>query len=295
MPTGHAEIANWVEVEQARERVRLWYVATTRARDLLVLPRHAPELAAGSWGQIVSFGLGSLPALNPAALPERMPEPVAPADNPQTREVFAAKAQRITEATIKIQWQRPSRDEGDKAELRPEPAVFTGSVSLAEANEWPVPEGAGGATRGTILHKLMEEILTGETPEERDGLLARAAELLSQFGVEAATDPSRGITPAELAGTVLRTLALPEVAILRARLVPESTVFGANAADEGEVLVSGIADAIALGVDGQIEAVIDWKSDTQLSAKTLDHYRTQLQVYCDNTGGLRDADLHELR
>lgn len=36
--SGYAAMKSWNELEHARERVRLWYVAATRARDLLVLP-----------------------------------------------------------------------------------------------------------------------------------------------------------------------------------------------------------------------------------------------------------------
>jgi hypothetical protein len=43
-PSGHDVIKARNEHEQARERVRLWYVAATRARDLLVLPRHSAKL-----------------------------------------------------------------------------------------------------------------------------------------------------------------------------------------------------------------------------------------------------------
>ena len=286
-PVGHADIQSWVVAEQNRERVRLWYVAATRARDLLVLPRHSPDLAANSWGQIVDLGLASLPALDPAALADQMAEPPERADNGQTRDVFAAEAMRIVEAERKIAWRRPSRDEGETSNVALEPVVFVGSATAEEAAEWPILEVAGGATRGTILHKLMEEVLTGETQDDNDSLLARAAELLSQLGIEPSSDPWRGIAPPELAVSVLRTLALPEIAALRPRLVPERTVFAANAVDGSEVLVSGIADAVALSVDGQIEAVIDWKSDHQPSAKVLEHYRAQLQAYCDSTSAGR--------
>ena len=286
-PAGHSEIANWLAAEQTRERVRLWYVAATRARDLLVLPRHSPELADNSWGQIVDLGLAGLPAIDPAALPDRMGQPTEAVDNPQTRAVFAAEAQRIVEATGKIQWRRPSRDEGDRPEPLPEPAVFTGSGILDEQDEWPVPQVAGGAIRGTILHKLMEEVLTGETADDHDNVHARAAELLSQLGIAPSSDPRDGIVPAELAETVMRTLALPEIAALRPRLVPEYTVFRAEAADQPEVLTSGIADAIAIGSDGEIDTVIDWKSDVAPRAPQLEHYRAQLRAYRDTTGASR--------
>ena len=61
-PTAYAALRSWSEQELARERVRLWYVATTRARDLLVLPRHSAKLPDNCWARIVDFGLESLDA-----------------------------------------------------------------------------------------------------------------------------------------------------------------------------------------------------------------------------------------
>jgi ATP-dependent exoDNAse (exonuclease V) beta subunit len=284
VPAGHDGIAGWVVAEQGRERVRLWYVAATRARDLLVLPRHSPDLRTDSWGCVVDLGLAALPAIDQAALPARIVETGQPIDNPQSRDVFADEAKRIAAATSKIQWQRPSRDEGGGAAATPERAVVTGSVVLEQADEWPIPEVASGAMRGTILHKLMEEVLTGETPDDHDGLLARSAKLLSQLGIEPASDPREGIAPVELAATVLQTLALPEVAALRPHLVPESAVFAHQAAAGAETLVSGVADAVALDETGSVEAVIDWKSDIAPSAAQLENYRAQLKTYCECTG-----------
>ena len=45
----YADIKAWNVEELARERVRLWYVAATRARDLLVLPRHSFALKQGAY------------------------------------------------------------------------------------------------------------------------------------------------------------------------------------------------------------------------------------------------------
>ena len=286
-PDGHAQIAALVAEEQARERVRLWYVATTRARDLLVLPRHSPDLARGSWGRVVDLGLGALPVVDPASLPDHVAQPPEASDNRQTRDRFAAEAQRIVDATRKIRWLHPSRDEDAESEPVAEPSVFVGSGPAEEADRWPASEVAGGATRGTILHKMMEEVLTGETPDTRDALVSRAAELLSQLGIEPVSDPRYGIAPSELASTVLRTLALPEIATLRPRLVPEHSVYGCLATIDGEDLVSGVADAVAMDAKGQIDFVIDWKSDVAPSSAQLDHYRAQLRAYREAVGAKR--------
>jgi hypothetical protein len=63
-PTAYGALRSWSEQELARERVRLWYVATTRARDLLVLPRHSAKLPDNCWARLVDFGLKSLDGLD---------------------------------------------------------------------------------------------------------------------------------------------------------------------------------------------------------------------------------------
>jgi ATP-dependent exoDNAse (exonuclease V) beta subunit len=166
-------------------------------------------------------------------------------------------------------------------------AVFIDSGSVEETDEWTASNVAGGATRGTILHKLMEEVLTGETADDDAALVTRAGELLTQLGIEPAADRSQGISPTELAETVLRALALPEVAILRPRLVPEYTVFAAEGTNGSERLIFGIADALALDRDRKIDTVIDWKSDTRPGTDTLEHYRGQVQAYMESTGASR--------
>src|ERR1019366_6953989 len=69
------------EQEQARERVRLWYVATTRARDLLVLPRHSANLPDKSWARTVDLGLPSLPALDPDRISDAKPRMAGETEN----------------------------------------------------------------------------------------------------------------------------------------------------------------------------------------------------------------------
>lgn len=83
----------------------------------------------------------------------------------------------------------------------------------------PASEVTGSATRGIILHKLMEEVLTGETQDTPAELERRAADLLAQLGREPSADPKSGIPPREVAATVARTLLLPEIAALRPRLI----------------------------------------------------------------------------
>ena len=166
----------------------------------------------------------------------------------------------------------------------PEIRIFRDEQVLDERAALVVPNVIGSAMRGTILHKLMEEVLTGELSADVERLTIRAIELLTQLDHDPAAGNKGDIVPAELATTILRTLNLPEIAELRPRLLPEFRVYGSETSGNGEMLTSGIADAIALGTDASINVVIDWKSDVDLDAARLDHYRGQLATYRKATG-----------
>jgi ATP-dependent helicase/nuclease subunit A len=278
-PPRYRTLKNWSEEEQAREHVRLWYVAATRARDLLVLPRHSVALPDRCWMKIVDLELPSLPALDLRSVAETRRRPPDAPENRQTEAIFVAEAERIVQAQKKITWHRPSRGEVDAIDGAGPAAVFTAADLTEAPSEIPTLDIVGGPTRGTILHKLMEEALTGETRDDVPSLAARATELLSQLGVIATSDPKLGLAPIELAATVARTLQLPEITRLRPRLIPETTVFGSLKSTDSEVLVSGIADATSADTDGHIEDVIDWKSDIEPTTATLNAYREQLAVY----------------
>jgi ATP-dependent helicase/nuclease subunit A len=124
----------------------------------------------------------------------------------------------------------------------------------------------------------MQEVLTGELQGGVSEIEHPTLELLGQLGIKPVD---------EIAGTVVRTLGLPEIARLRPLLVPEYTVFGHQPTAEGEALVSGIADAIALNGQGGIDVIIDWKGGVDLSREAIDRYQGQVDEYRRNTGGKR--------
>ena len=119
----------------------------------------------------------------------------------------------------------------------------------------------GGRERGLILHKLIEEVLTGETGDDMATLEQRAGDLIRALGRLPVADPAMGLSAQELAGCVARTLALPEIATLRPGLLAEFPVYAASADDGEETATAGIADALTLAADGRPAVVVDWKSD----------------------------------
>jgi exodeoxyribonuclease-5 len=100
-----------------------------------------------------------------------------------------------------------------------------------------------------------------------------------QLSVAPSDQASDGISPRELAGTIVRTLSIREIRELRPRLVPEHTIYGSQSNDDGEIIVSGIADAVAYDAEGRIEFIIDWKSDVDIDTERLNSYRGQLDAY----------------
>ena len=129
--------------------------------------------------------------------------------------------------------------------------------------------------------------MTGEVADSMEALSKRARVLIQEFGEAAADDAASGLSPAEIAGSVTRALALPEVSSIRAKLVPELPIYASTATKNLEEVTVGIADAVALSAEGKPEVIIDWKSDVEPSPETLEHYRSQVRAYLEATGAER--------
>ena len=288
-PAGYDEVRDAENAELDRERVRLWYVAATRARELLVLPRLDASPSKSAWISLLDLSLGDLPALDVAHLPLEMGAVAAGEGNQQTRESFAVEAAAIAERHRRLTWLAPSRDESSVGPVLTSEAVeiWAARDERKPDDEAKRPSIQGGRERGLILHKLLEEVLTGETAPDSAALTDRARSLIAALGWPAVEDPSQGLSPAELVGCVSRTLALPEIAELRPVLSPELPVYASTFLNEVEQASAGIVDAIGWAPDGTPQVVIDWKSDVQPTPETVDHYRAQVRAYLDMTGTTR--------
>jgi exodeoxyribonuclease-5 len=288
-PEGYETVRQAEKAELDRERIRLWYVAATRARELLVLPRLDIKPSKSAWIGLVDLSLGDLPGLDVSHLPASLTAAGAGVGNTQTRASFAAEADVIAAAHTRLRWLSPSRDENAAG------AVLQGE----EAATWMVGtddqprelDGAtlvqGGRERGLILHKLIEEVLTGETPEAEAALTERAVEHIRALGRSPVADPATGLSANELAACVARTLALPDIAALRPGLLTEFPVYAARTSEGVETVTAGIADALTIDKEGRPDVVVDWKSDINPDALTLEHYRAQVRAYLDMTSAKR--------
>ena len=266
------------EEGQARERERMLYVACTRARELLVLPElsHADPQC---WARVIDMAHRDLPLLD-LSVP-----PVAPAagatepQNLQTEQAFAVERGAIDVAAVSVTWVRPSDDDPDRIAV-----VEAVPSEPGDAPEAAAPVGAG-RLRGLLLHKVIEEVLTGELDDAVDAFSARAAELAAEMPVEpggGAVLPDAG----EIAATAWRALRLPEVEALRPSLVSEWPVYAML--DHGAALraLAGRLDAVAF--DGaRADVVVDWKSDFDPSERDMGNHARQLQDYMRATGAAR--------
>ena len=278
-PLGFAEVQAFEQSQAQHERARLWYVALTRARDLLVVPR-LPDPPDRSWVGEIEIGLPHLPAIDLTSLEIGFQLPPPRTTNNQTSRVFAEEALQIHRVTPDISWKQPSRHEAGEStdEFHADPRWKRLPIDTAVSIR-------GSATRGKVLHKMLEEILLGELPEEMTACETRADELVNQSGTVPCDDPADGPNPAEIAQTALRALAVPEICEVRDRLIPEFDVFDYHSGeDEKDSALAGCADAVAIGATGEIEFVVDWKSDVSPDEQGRARYSQQVLEYLSALG-----------
>ncbi|MDR7037979.1 exodeoxyribonuclease-5 [Methylobacterium sp. BE186] len=277
-PAGYEEALQNEDQAIKHERVRLWYVAATRAREVLILPRLPVAGSKSSWSSVVNLELDKLPRIDLDKLPAAARPPVRIASNGQTPEIFAAEAAAIVGLHRSLRCLAPSRDGAAAVFAPPEPDV------ISAEGEASLPAVQGSRTRGVIIHKLLEECLTGETAGETDAVVKRALELIESLGLEPTADPLSGPSPTEIGTCVVKTLELPAISAIRSRLRPEIPVYGFQSIVDEDVATFGVVDAVAFDEAGTPEIVVDWKSDVAADPATVASYRGQLGQYLDMTG-----------
>lgn len=279
VPPDLLQAMKWSDEAMSLERERLWYVACSRSRELLIIPE--VDAKADSWARVADLFLRHLPAFDVSTLLPVHAAPKEPSPNGQTVEVFEAERAIITAAATPLEWRRPSDYDLDRA-----PTIDTVVVEAGEAAEAEVAVGAG-RVRGLVLHKLVEEVISGELAPEIPDLRARASLLLEQLAIEH-RDSAALPDPDELAGTIRRTLLIPEIAELLPRLVAEWPVYGVLTETTPTTALAGRIDAVALE-NGRPSLVIDWKSDVAPTDRELELHLNQMVDYLVTCNAQRGA------
>ena len=201
--------------------------------------------------------------------------------NTQTAELFAAERAVIEEAAVPLTWIRPSDHDPDRPQ-----AIEAIALDAGDALEVELPVGAG-RVRGLLLHKLLEEVLTGELVEDVGRFANRARELVAELVLD--PDDGDGLPDAdEIAATAWRTLQLPDIAALRERLTAEWPVYALLEDRSNRSALAGRIDAVAYAGD-RAEVVVDWKSDVDPSDADIRLHAGQLEDYLRATGAPRGA------
>jgi ATP-dependent exoDNAse (exonuclease V) beta subunit len=258
--------------QHAAEAVRLWYVALTRARDLLILPQ-ITQRPSKDWLSVLGLDLNALPRIEGVPqryTPENVQRPIA-----QDEATWTSQSARLDGLRRKVSFVYPSRTE-DKADGLAQEYL----LDELDTHDALSSDVQGGRERGNILHKLLEEVITGELEPQVARIVARSQEIYEQLIVD--SEQFR-IDANEIAACVLRTVNHNELKGIFPRLQAEVPLYFAQDSGVDITVTAGIADAVAIDSDGNCEMVIDWKSDVDPANSPIDDYVRQLKIYLQLT------------
>jgi exodeoxyribonuclease-5 len=295
-PEGYLDAKIASNDEQHAERVRLWYVAMTRARDLLIIPKHDPrngKASENTWTNVLNLDLDGLPLLDMSEFEMFEKSFGKEVSNVQDEATFEAEQERVMDRRRPVVWESPSRREEMKASVSEE--LSEDDIIDAVPDFDPSVLVRGSAQRGNILHKMMEEVVTGEISDFGPSLDDRAAELVTQIESDPVKAKALELDHSELARCIRRTVKIKAVSELLDRLVPEVVVGRSIEFDHCETVIYGVADAVAFANgksarttleaaefangSGIVDVVVDWKSDVNPSKDAIQHYRDQVRSY----------------
>jgi ATP-dependent helicase/nuclease subunit A len=251
------------------ESRRLLYVACTRARDLLVVPRPPVDAALGDfWKELIE----RLPATSDDDVRVVDAEEVArPESAGRGRELWALANAEGGDA-VAARWEAERKDLVARAAQRPFAPVSATRLAARTAPAPAAAGGAGGRDFGSLVHRLLEWVPLEDEGEGRaDRVRAMAEALAPSFGLGAEA-------AGRAASQVERALALPVMG--RARRAPRVWRELSLWFPDGEHLVEGIVDLV-FEEDGQL-VVVDYKSDAIAEDQALAqaaHHAPQLQLY----------------
>lgn len=281
LPHGYRDLKQISDMETHNERVRLLYVATTRARDLLIVPVHSKRTDR-QWATVTNLKLDDVEPLDLAGYSNTMRVPRDITVNDQDAETFAKQAAQIFSAKKPIINQTPSRHESHITSFRISLDDLIDAEPVADPSEFV----QGSAERGVVMHKLMEEILTGELKENEKDVERRANELIEQISSSKEID-IKDMNSEIIAREIMQTLALPQISSIRPRLVPEIATYSSTDHRNAEAVTFGVIDAVELGEDNSIKTIVDWKSDRNPSSEIIQMYREQINKYMEMNSASR--------
>lgn len=264
--------ANIVEKRHTEaERVRLLYVACTRAESLLAFSGYVPETGP-AWGKVLTTSAAGAPSLLDVVRLEDEGNSVA--GELESWEAWQAITARVAETSSIVASMSPTTiAHADNDFARGLLAGYQDHRFTVRTSAEIVPPSVGaidhGPELGVALHSVMEVVdLSADIEFE---LKARAAAALA--GLE---DPDRFVL---LAQSALESGPVRRAA--RSDHWREMPLIGL--APDGYTVVDGIADLVYRDTSGDL-VIADYKTDLGVSEQTLAEYWVQLAIYASLLG-----------
>jgi ATP-dependent helicase/nuclease subunit A len=263
-PPGWDALVRQEQARAAAESKRLLYVACTRARDYLVIPRPSAAAAIGGfWRDVID----RLPQSSDADVKVVDFDTMELPEGGKTRIDLRAIASAEGPDPVAERWKTEREAllaRGATRPLRPRPAA---RAAQAEAPLSVAQPSARGRDFGSFVHSILESI-PFEHPERARPM---AEALAPKFGLD--SDAA-----AQAAAAVVGALALP--VLERARRSPRVLREVRFWLPEEDTLIEGIVD-LAFEEDGAL-VVVDYKTDRITPEQAIEqakHHAPQLQLY----------------
>lgn len=259
------------------ERVRLLYVACTRAESFLAVSGYVG--AKGSWGKTLAAGTAGVPNVVPDLV-----EPVRVEDSGSSSSValqswdeWQAETARVADVSAwpsmvsatHIAHAALSIHEAVLAEYRSADLVFP--ASSIEVVAPLVGSIESGTTLGIALHALLETVPLDAALDVEFEEKARSAGALA------------GLVDLDRFVLLAKSVFSSEPVYCAATREHWQEMQLAGMSPNETIVVEGIADLVYREDDGSL-VIVDYKTDVGVTEKTLEAYWTQLSVYADLLG-----------
>lgn len=279
-PTEYQTQKEKIENEENREKIRLWYVCATRARNLLILPEYE-KASDSSWSKIIQFKFNEL---NEVELIENSNKAENNEQNDKLMNLkdFEQYCFNVKLNDKKNKWIVPSRLDNMNIELNPEDNNYEDFI-IENNHLWAFVDTknktVGSKERGIIIHKIMEELLNNELL--LDNIENRSKILTEQLKTEKNKENIATIIHEEIKDTIIRTINIPLIKKNWNTLVPEFPVFeNKKYNDNFDENLYGIVDAVSI-VNNKPEIIIDWKTDISHNKQTEEQHKIQVKKYME--------------
>ncbi|HET9317782.1 MAG TPA: UvrD-helicase domain-containing protein [Vicinamibacteria bacterium] len=265
-PPGWNELAERDAARARAEGRRLLYVACTRARDWLVVPRPPRDAQIGDfWKDLLPF-LDGAPAEVEVVDADTLPRGTSPRQPLDTRALAGASGGDAAAA----RWEAERKDLLEAGGYRPYVPIAAVRAALRDAPSEGVGEASPlGRYFGSLVHRVLEWVPLDGATADVVGAMAQA--LAPSFGL----DGEAGRRAGEAAWSALR-LPVMERARTARRVWRELPLFFPDGGD----LIEGVIDLVFEEDAGLV--IVDYKTDRigpEQAVAQAAHHAPQLQLY----------------